>query len=78
MNLIDNRKHGKVFDSIKESVKKDSKVSIISSAFSIYAYSSLKKELDKIESLNFLFSNYDPEETSLLGNENERKLNKFN
>lgn len=74
MNLIDNRKHGKVFDSIKGSLEKGSKVSIISSAFSIYAFNSLKKELANIDHLNFLFSKFDGESASLLGNESERKF----
>ena len=74
MNLIDNRKYGKVIDSIKESLKKDSKVSIISSAFSIYAFNALKKELANINHLNFLFSKFDSGNSSLLGNESERKF----
>jgi len=54
--LLDNKKTGKVGDKLKESISKKSRLSIISGLLSIYAYDALKKELAKIESVRFLFS----------------------
>ena len=42
-------------DLIKE-IKKNSKISIASACFSIYAYQELKKQLDNIEQLRFIFT----------------------
>ena len=43
-------------DDLKEVIKPRSKVSIIASYFSIYAYETLKKELEQIEELKFIFN----------------------
>jgi SNF2 family DNA or RNA helicase len=43
-------------DDLKTSLKKDSKLSIAASTFSIYAFEALKKELGKIDELRFIFS----------------------
>lgn len=48
--------HGKVYDELKVSIKKDSKISIVSAYFTIYAYASLKKELSNIDGIRFLFT----------------------
>lgn len=74
MNLLDNKKHGKVFDALKESFEKGSEISIISSAFSIFAYQSLKDELTNISELKFLFTKFGTDDLTLLGNESERKF----
>lgn len=55
MKLIDNVNH-RLGDDLKESIKKGSKLSIAASSFSIYAYEALKKELDKIDELRFIFT----------------------
>ena len=55
MNLIDNVNH-RLGDDLKESIKNGSKLSIAASSFSIYAYEALKKELDKIDELRFIFT----------------------
>jgi hypothetical protein len=55
MKLIDNV-NIRLADDLKESIKKGSKLSIAASSFSIYAYEALKKELDKIDELRFVFS----------------------
>lgn len=52
INNIDIR----LVDALKEKVHKGSKISIAASCFSIYAYENLKKELEKIEELRFLFT----------------------
>jgi len=53
--ILDNRKNGKVGDALKEHIAQGSKLSFISSCFTIYAFKELKKELQKAESLRFLF-----------------------
>ncbi len=55
MQLIDNV-NTRLGDDLKISIKKGSKLSIAASTFSIYAYEALKKEMDKIEELRFVFS----------------------
>jgi SNF2 family DNA or RNA helicase len=55
MKLIDNVNH-RLGDDLKDSIKKGSKLSIAASSFSIYAYEALKKELDKIDELRFIFT----------------------
>ena len=55
MKLIDNI--NELFgEDLKESIKAGSKFQIAASCFSIYAYEALKKELDKVESLEFIFT----------------------
>lgn len=54
--MLDNRSNGKVGDELKNEIKVNSKLSIISAYFSIYAYKELKRELSKIGSLRFLFT----------------------
>ncbi len=43
-------------DDLKNTLKKDSRLSIVASYFSIYAYEALKKELEQIEELRFIFN----------------------
>jgi hypothetical protein len=54
--LIDNKKNGCVGDVLKQSLKSNSKSSIISAYFTIYAFSELKKELTKVKDLRLLFT----------------------
>lgn len=53
-SIIDNKKL-KVWDVLSENIKKDSKISIISSYFTIFAFDKLKEQLKDIESFRFLF-----------------------
>lgn len=55
MKVLDN-KLNKVGDELKENIGKGSKVSIIASYFSIYAFKELKKELSNIDELRFIFT----------------------
>ena len=55
MKLIDNV-NTRLGDDLKESIKKGSKLSIAASSFSIYAFEALKKELEGIDDLRFIFS----------------------
>lgn len=66
--IIDNKNNGKVIDELKENLEKSSKISIISAYFTIYAYQELKKELSKIDSLRFLFTeqNFKKQDEELL------------
>ncbi|RKY51608.1 MAG: ATP-dependent helicase, partial [Candidatus Neomarinimicrobiota bacterium] len=54
-SLKDNRKRGNIGDFLKQQINPDSKLSIVSAYFTIYAYQQLKDKLDNIESLDFLF-----------------------
>ena len=54
-SIRDNHKRGKIGSFLKEQVSIDSKLSIVSAFFTIYAYKSLKTNLDDIEACNFLF-----------------------
>ena len=53
--LRDNHKRGTVGDFLKNSIKSDSELSIVSAYFTIYAYQKLKTELESAKHLNFLF-----------------------
>lgn len=46
----------KVRDDLIEKIKRGSKVSIAASCFSIYAYNELKKQLQKVDNLRFIFT----------------------
>jgi SNF2 family DNA or RNA helicase len=54
--MLDNKTHGNVGDELKSYLKKGSKLSIMSSYFTIYAFESLKRELLKVDEVRFLFN----------------------
>lgn len=54
-SIRDNHQCGNVGDYLKEIVKSNSNVSIVSAYFTIYAYHHLKTELDGMNNLRFLF-----------------------
>lgn len=54
-SLRDNKNRGKVGDFLKDNIKENSDLSIVSAYFTIYAYEKLKEQLNKINHLNFLF-----------------------
>jgi hypothetical protein len=54
--MLDNKRNGKVIHELKDDLVKDSKLSVISAYFTIYAYAELKKELNKIDSMRFIFT----------------------
>ena len=66
--ILDNKNNGKVIDELRENFEKSSKLSIISAYFTIYAFQELKKELSKIDSLRFLFTeqNFKKQDDELL------------
>jgi SNF2 family DNA or RNA helicase len=55
MQLLDNINH-LLGDDLKQSIKPASKLKIAASCFSIYAYEALKQELEKVDSLQFIFT----------------------
>ncbi|RLA76106.1 MAG: ATP-dependent helicase, partial [Epsilonproteobacteria bacterium] len=61
-----------VGDDLKQSIAKHSKLSIASSIFSIYGYESLKKELNGIDELRFIFT--DP---TFIKTDEDKKDTKF-
>lgn len=75
-----------VYKELKKHIKKDSKISTISAYFTMYAYRALKKELDNIDKMRFIFTapsfskNNDMEvreyeiANNIFGNEFELKL----
>lgn len=54
-SILDNHNRGKVADFLIQNIESDSTLSIVSAYFTIYAYKSLKQQLDSIKELNFLF-----------------------
>ena len=54
-SLLDNRKRGSVGQFLKDNIKPDSDLSIVSAYFTIYAYNQLKDQLNSINELKFLF-----------------------
>lgn len=84
--LLDN-KDNFVYTELEESIKKGSKLSIISRYFSMYAYFSLRKSFNKINTLRFIYAEptflkthnkearqYYIDNNSIFGNEYEIKL----
>lgn len=54
-SIRDNKNRGSVGQFLRDNIKSDSDLSIVSAYFTIYAYSHLKNELDSISKLKFLF-----------------------
>ena len=76
-----------VYTELQESIKKGSKVSVISALFSMYAYDALRKDLDKIDNMRFIYTKpsfirndkkesreYYIDNNSIFGNDYEIKL----
>lgn len=76
-----------VYKELEKHIRKCSKVSTISAYFTMYAYSALKKELDKIDEMRFIFTTpsfsknkdkeareYEIVNNNIFGNEFELKL----
>jgi hypothetical protein len=63
-SIIDNHEYGNVGDFIRKKIRENSKLSGVSAFFTIYAYDALRHELEKIDSLRFLYG--DPKFTQTL------------
>jgi len=72
VKVIDN-KFDKLGDDLKQELKDFSKIQICASVFSMYGFETLKKELNKIESLQFIFT--DP--TFIETISNKKEIRKF-
>lgn len=46
----------RVADDLKKRLSRDSRVSVAAASFSIYAFEALKKELEDVEELRFIFT----------------------
>lgn len=55
MKLIDNINH-KLGDELTKTIGRGSKLSIAAAGFSIFAYEELKKQLQQIDELRFIFT----------------------
>ncbi|MBO4438868.1 MAG: DEAD/DEAH box helicase family protein [Spirochaetaceae bacterium] len=53
--IRDNKNYGSVGDFLKDVIKEGSELSVVSAYFTIFAYYGLRKNLDKIKSMRFLF-----------------------
>ena len=85
--ILDNKSQGFVYEELEESIKKGSKLSVISALFSMYAYDALKEDLNKIDNMRFIYTKpsfiknnekeareYYIENNSIFGNDFEIKL----
>lgn len=54
--MIDNRQNGTVAQELKETIGKGTKLSIMTAYFTIYAFSELKKELEKVDHVRMIFT----------------------
>lgn len=71
-----NNKTSKVGDDLKETIKEDSQIDIAAEIFSIYGFESLKKQLSKIKSLRFIFT--DPTFVKIDKNKREQRQFEIN
>ncbi len=85
--ILDNKSVGFVYEELQDSLRKGSKLSIISAYFSMYAYDMLKKDLNKIDNMRFIYTKptftknkekeareYYIDNNDIFGNEYEIKL----
>ena len=54
--LLDNKKNGKVGDTLRDNLQTGSSLAIITGLFSIYGFDALKKELNRVDQVRLLFS----------------------
>ncbi|MED4306644.1 MULTISPECIES: helicase-related protein [Bacillus] len=79
IKLVDNKGDNTLIQTLKDEVKKGSKIAIASTYFSIYAFAELRKELSKVKDFRFLYTQptfYDHEQDS--NHQYKIKLNKEN
>jgi hypothetical protein len=53
--LLDNHTRGAVGDFLREKIRADADLSVVSAYFTIYAYDALKTQLDQVRGMRFLF-----------------------
>jgi superfamily II DNA or RNA helicase len=54
--MLDNKSNGTVCAELKANLQRSSKLSVISAYFTIYAFETLRKELEKIDKMRFIFT----------------------
>ncbi len=54
--VLDNKKLGSVGETLKENIKANSKLTIMSAYFTIYAFHELKQQLSKVDYIKFIFT----------------------
>lgn len=54
--FLDNKKHGKVGETLLQSIDKQSELAVISNAFSIFGFDALKKSISKVSKARLLLS----------------------
>ena len=54
--MIDNKKNGTVAEELRLELTKDSKLSVMTAYFTIFAFAELKKELMKVDRIRLLFT----------------------
>ena len=54
--MIDNKKNGTVAEELRQEITKDSKLSVMTAYFTIFAFAELKKELMKVDRIRLLFT----------------------
>lgn len=62
----------KVVDDLRETITPGSRLSIAAACFSLFAFETLKKELEKVESLRFIFTS-----PTFAGGENPKESREF-
>ena len=84
--ILDN-KFNFVYQELTDNIKKGSKLSVVSALFSMYAYDKLKKDLNRIDGMRFIYTKpsflrdnqkesrqYYIDNNSIFGNDYEIKL----
>lgn len=72
--LIDNKNRGRIIDTLSASIKPKARISILSSTFSIFAYKTLRRQLERAESIQLLFQKNTLSASELLGGDQERRF----
>ena len=54
--IIDNKADNLVYTELRDSIKSGSKLSVISGYFTMYAYYEMKEDFDKIDKMQFIFT----------------------
>ncbi|NRB38338.1 MAG: hypothetical protein HRU20_07695 [Pseudomonadales bacterium] len=60
--VIVNKNNGRVGEELKKHSFENSKLSVLASLFTIYGFSSLKKELSQLASSRLFLSNWQPDD----------------
>ena len=73
--LLDNKRQGTVITEIQKAIQPSSKLAVLSSLFSIYGFSALKKELSNLDEFHLMLSRWDDASLRMLaGNLQETRL----